>query len=194
MNLKIAIGVVLMSAALVTPVRAKKPDAADEADIQRIIERVYEGYTKPLPEAPEDGTYAVENDPGAAIDGYEPPYTTTLDKLVGRWSGLMKATGELYNMNGFDWYCQCQDFDSKTAKIITQSYKFAGKDRIDANILFSPGWAEQGETGSPLLFRFKREGGAWKLDDLKFDGGGTLRKDLATDIQDATRDQTKALP
>ena len=191
MNLKFAIGAVLISAALFAPIQAKKPLAADEAAVRSMVERIYAPYSQPMPEAPADGSYAVENDPGAAIDGYEPPYAETLDKLIGRWSGLMKVTGELYNMNGFDWYCQCQDFDSKTAKIVTQSYKFAGKDRIDANILFSPGWAEQGETGSPLVFRFKREGGEWKLDDLTFDGGGTLRKDLATDIKDATRDQAK---
>jgi hypothetical protein len=192
MKLQFAVGVVLISAALFVPAQAKKPVAADEAAVRSIIERVYAAYTKPLHEAPEDGSYAVENNPGATIDGYEPPYTATLDKLVARWSGLMKASGELYNMNGFDWYCQCQDFDSKTAKMIKQSYKFAGKDRIDANILFSPGWAEQGETGSPLVFRFKREDETWKLDDLTFDGGDTLRKDLATDIKNAMRDQAKA--
>jgi hypothetical protein len=106
----------------------------------------------------------------------------------------MKATDELYNMNSFDWYCQCQDFDNKTAKIVKQSYRSTGKDRLDATILFSPGWVEMGEAGAPLLFRFKREGGKWKLDDLRFDGGGTLRKDLDSDIKDATRDQAKASP
>jgi hypothetical protein len=186
MNLKIVIGVVLASAALFAPAYAKKPLAVDEASVREIVAKVYEGYS--TEDTTTEGLEAVEGGP----DTYQPPYTATLGTQIARWSGLMKVTGELYNMNGFDWYCQCQDFDSKTAKIVKQSYKFAAKDRIDANILFSPGWAEQGETGSPLVFRFKREGGTWKLDDLTFDGGGTLRKDLATDIRDATRDLAKA--
>ena len=186
MTLKIAIGVVLFSAALISPAHAKKPSVEDEAAVREIIAYVYKGYSR----STDDATEPVDNGP----DAYKPPYTKTLSAQVARWSGLMMATDELYNMNGFDWYCQCQDFDSKTAKVTKQSYKSVGKDRIDANILFSPGWAEQGHSGAPLLFRFKRERGQWLLDDLKFDGGSTLRKGMATDIIDATRDQAKARP
>ena len=188
MKTKIAIGVVLMSAALFAPAQAKKPVAADEAAAREIVAKVYEGYSSPTDDMATEGVEAVEGGP----DTYEPPYTATLGAQVSRWSKLMMATDELYGLNSFDWYCQCQDFDSKTAKIVKQSYKAAGKDRIDGNILFSPGWVEKGHAGAPLLFRFKREGGVWKLDDLRFDGGGTLRKDLASDIKDATRDQAKA--
>ena len=184
MNMKIAIGVVLASAALFAPAQAKKPVAADEAAVREIVAYVYEGYSL----TNEDTAEPVENGP----DAYQPPYTETLGAQIVRWSGLMMATDELYGLNSFDWYCQCQDFDSKTAKITKQSYKSAGKDRIDATILFSTGWVEKGHAGAPLLFRFRREGGKWKLDDLKFDSGGTLRKDLDSDIKDATRDQAKA--
>ena len=183
MNMKIAVGVVLSCAALFAPVHAKKPVAADEAAVREVVAYVYEGYSL----SSEDTAEPVENGP----DAYQPPYTESLGAQIARWSGLMMATDELYNLNSFDWYCQCQDFDSETAKIIKQSYKSAGKDRIDATILFSTGWVEKGFAGAPLLFRFKREGGTWKLDDLKFDGGSTLRKDLASDIVDATRDQAK---
>jgi hypothetical protein len=183
-TLKIAIGVALVSAALFAPAHAKKPGSADEAAVREIIAYVYEGYSLSI----EDTAEPVDNGP----DAYQPPYTTTLGAQVARWSGLMKSTDELFNLNSFDWYCQCQDFDSKTAKITKQSYKAAGKDRIDANVLFSTGWVEKGHAGAPLLFRFKREGGKWKLDDLKFESGDTLRKALAGDINDATRDQAKA--
>ena len=183
MKSKIAISVVLASAALFAPVHAKKPVAADEAAVREIVAYVYEGYSL----SSEDVAEPVENGP----DAYQPPYTDSLGSQVARWSSLMMATDELYNLNSFDWYCQCQDFDSKTAKVTKQSYKAAGKDRIDATILFSTGWVKKGYAGAPLLFRFKREGGKWKLDDLKFEGGSTLRKDLAQDIEDATRDQEK---
>ena len=190
MKLKIATGVVLMSAALFAPAHAKKPAAADEAAVRDIIAYVYEGYTLSNEDIAAEGVEVADDGP----DAYKPPYTNSLGAQIARWSSLMMATDELYTMNSFDWYCQCQDFDSKTAKITKQSYKSAGKDRIDATVLFSTGWVEKGHAGAPLLFRFKRESGKWKLDDLKFDGGGTLRSALASDIKDATRDQAKALP
>lgn len=184
MKTKIAIGVVLFSAALLAPAQAKKPVAADEAAVRAIVAKVYEGYSLTT----DDMAEPVDNGP----DSYQPPYTETLDAQIARWSSLMKGTDELYNLNSFDWYCQCQDFDSKTAKIIKQSYMFVGKDRIDATVLFSPGWSGKRYAGSPLLFHFKREGGAWKVDELKFHRSGTLRRALAQDIADATKDQAKA--
>lgn len=186
MKLKIVIGVVLTSAALVAPAQAKKPVAADEAAVREIVAYVYEGYSL----SNEDGAEPVENGP----DAYQPPYTESLGAQIARWSSLMMATDELYNLNSFDWYCQCQDFDSKAAKITKQSYTSAGTDRIDATIRFSTGWVKKGYAGAPLSFRFKREGGTWKLDDLRFEGGGTLRSALASDIKDATLDQVKARP
>lgn len=191
MNWKFAIGVALASAALTAPAHAKKPVAADEAEIRSMIERVYAPYSQPYPDAPEDGSARPDNDPGAAMDGYELPYSATLDKLVAQWSGLMQATDELYRLNSFDWYCQCQDNDNATSKLVRQTYKQTGKDRIDVNVLFSPGRYEGRDMGEPLLFRFKREGGAWKLDELKFNRSGSLRRGLAEDIDDAITDKIK---
>ncbi len=183
-------GTVVVGIGFSLPVVAKSPPASDEQAVRAIIERTYESYMRPIPEAPADGGYAAENGPGTAMDGYEPPYTATLGALVDRWGKLMQSSDELYILNSFDWFCQCQDNDNKTAKLVRQSYKAAGKDRIDATVLFSPGQWNGKDSGKPLLFRFKREAGAWKLDDLKFgEGGGTLRRDLASDIKDATRDQ-----
>jgi hypothetical protein len=192
MNLKIVISVVLLSAALMAPAHAKKPVVADEAVIRGMIEKVYAPYTQPIPDAPEDRSAGPDNEPGAAMDGYELPYTATLDKLVAQWSALMQATDELYGLNSFDWYCQCQDNDNAKSKLVRQTYKQAGKDRIDVSVLFSPGLFEGRDMAEPLLFRFKREGGAWKLDDLKFHRSGSLRRGLAEDIQDATNDKMKA--
>ena len=189
MKTQFAIGVALVSVALISPAHAKKPAASDEAEIRSMIERIYAPYSQPYPDPPDDGSALPDNDPGAAMDGYELPYTATLDKLVAQWSGLMQATDELYRLNSFDWYCQCQDNDNATAKLVRQSYKQAGKDRIDVNVLFSPGRYEGRDMGAPLLFRFKRESGAWKLDELKFHRSGSLRRGLAKDIDDAIHDK-----
>jgi Protein of unknown function (DUF3828) len=171
---------VLFSAAFSVPTIAKSPVAADEQLVREIIGKVYEGYSRSTPDTPT----AEEAAATEAVSRYEPPYSATLTPLIKRWTKLMEANDELYNLNSFDWYCQCQDYDNSKAKIVRQTYKAAGKDRIDANVIFSAGWNAK----QPLLFRFKREGGAWKLDDLKFHSSGTLRGDLASDIKDAEKD------
>jgi hypothetical protein len=176
----------LVSAVLALPVEAKKPAAEDETIVRGMIERVYTPYRQSSDYNPAD-----LDDPPAR---FEIERTASLRALEKRWEGLMEQVDELYSMNDFSWYCQCQDYDVTTAKLVRQSYNLVGKDRIDANILFSPGSYEGKTTGEPLLFQFRREDGAWKLDDLKFHNFTTLRKGLAADIRDATRDLAKKQP
>jgi hypothetical protein len=90
-------------------------------------------------------------------------------------------------LNGFDWYCQCQDNDNATAKLLSQRYKLRSKGQIEATIVFSPGRGPEGDQGAPLRLRFRNEGGAWKIDDLTFEDGSTLRKSLLNDIADASK-------
>jgi hypothetical protein len=183
----------LAACGLGTPLYAKAPAKEDEDAIRAMIEKVYAGYMREIPEAPEDGSYAPTNEPGEAADGYDLPSTASLDALINKWGDLMRENEELYRLNSFDWYCQCQDNDNKTSKIVSQKYVAAGKNRINARVVFSPGRTEDGkDSGAPLIFNFKREGGAWKLDDLKFDDFTTLRKGLALDIRDAEKDRAKA--
>lgn len=166
---------------------AKTPAPQDEAVVREIVAKIYASYTQPIPEAPDDGSYAPDNTAGASAGGYEPPYTQSLDALIGRWDVLMQQSEELYGMNGFDWYCQCQDNDAATAKILKQTYRQARKGRIEARILFSPGRSPDGDTGAPLLLKFLSENGVWKIDDLKFEDGSLLRKSLLQDIADASK-------
>lgn len=166
---------------------AKAPAPQDEAVVREIVAKIYAPYSQPIPEAPDDGSYAPDNAAGASVDGYEPPYTQSLAALIGRWDRLMQESEELYGLNGFDWYCQCQDNDPATSRLVRQSYTAKGKDAIEAKILFSPGRYEGKDMGAPLLFRFKREGGQWKIDDLRFQDSDTLRKGLADDIKAASK-------
>jgi hypothetical protein len=174
------LGAVLAGVALASPVWAKKPAAADEAAVRMMVERVYIPYSKPNSDHPEN--------PDAETDAFDMGRTQSLSKLETRWDDLMEKTGELYGMNGFDWYCQCQDYDTATARIVSQSYTQLDQDGIDVNVLFSPGRFDGKDSGSPLHFRFRREDGLWKLDDLTFEDGSTLREGLAVDIEDATKD------
>jgi hypothetical protein len=191
MRLTPAILVMLSSMALAMAAHAKPPAAQDEAAVRAMIERTYAAYTRPMPDAPDDGSYAADNDPGAAMDGYELPYTASLGDLIDRWGTLMRSADEIYQLNGFDWYCQCQDNDNNSAKLVSQHYSVTGKDRMAVKIIYSPGRVDGKDSGDPLIFLFKREGGAWKLDDMKFHDFTTLRKGLAADIKDAQRDQRR---
>jgi hypothetical protein len=168
-------------------VGAKPPSVQDEAAVRGIIAKIYAAYTQPAPDLREGDRPVPDNEAGAAASGYEPPYTQSLDSLIGRWDRLMQESEELYGMNGFDWYCQCQDNDAATAKLLKQTYRQAGKARIEARILFSPGRSPEGDTGSPLVVKFLKENGDWKIDDLKFDDGSLLRRSLLQDIADASK-------
>ncbi len=166
---------------------ARAPAPQDEAVVRDIVAKIYAPYSQPIAEAPEDGSYAPENAAGAAASGYEPPYTQSLAALIARWDRLMQESEELYGLNGFDWYCQCQDNDPSTSRVVRQNYAAKGKDAIEAKILFSPGRYEGKDMGAPLVFRFKREGGQWRIDDLRFQDSDTLRKGLAEDIKAASK-------
>lgn len=183
-----ALSILLIASALpLHAAAAKAPAPQDEAAVREIIAKIYAPYSQAIPEAPEDGSYAPDNAAGAAASGYEPPYAQSLGALIARWDKLMQESEELYGLNGFDWYCQCQDNDPATSRLVRQSYVAKGKDAIDARILFSPGQYEGKDMGAPLSFRFKREGGLWKIDDLKFQDSDTLRKGLAEDITAASK-------
>jgi hypothetical protein len=158
------------------PTHAKGPVGGDEKSVRAIINRIYAGYSKPVPtQEPLPG-----GDIDATVDGYEPPYSITLTALVVRWKAS-SVEGEVQGMGDFDWYCQCQDYDDKTARLTSQHYTKRDQSHIDADVRFTIGW----RASSPLKLMFVREGGAWKLDDLKFEDGNTLRSGLQRDIVDA---------
>jgi hypothetical protein len=189
--MRASVAAAVLALSTTVPLAAKSPSAEDQKVVSELVARIYTPYTKALPDAPADGSYAPENAAGAAMDGYEPPLTASLRTQLDRWSALMGQAEEVYILNDFDWYCQCQDNDPATARIVSQNYQQVAKDRIEAKVLFSPGSYEGRDSGAPLIFRFRREAGVWKLDDLKFSDFTTLRKGLAADIRDASRDLAK---
>jgi hypothetical protein len=173
---------------------AKEPAQADQAALQRIIERIYSAYTIPVVSHESRRTEGTAHRPGAAMDGYRPALTPRLEDSLDRWWAAMKNADQIYAMNGFDWYCQCQDSDNVTARLVSQRYWEVSKNRVDVIVHFSPGTYEGKDTGSPLIFRFRRQGREWKLDDLKFHDFTTLRKGLTDDIRDVAKDMASEKP
>jgi Protein of unknown function (DUF3828) len=148
------------------PVIAKKPSIADETAVRALIKNVYAVYQKQPTE------------PGSEMAVLQ--HTKSLQILVEHWQSKL-TNGEVTTLSDFDWFCQCQDWDAKTAHIESQTYVVRGHDKIDANVRFIAGWDE----AATLTFMFKRENGGWKLDDLKFTDGDTLRKSLVREIAEA---------
>jgi len=155
--------------AAMSPAYAMKPEAADEAAIRGIIQQVYSGYSRRKSESPETVT-----------EGYQPPYSASLDALIQKWMPV--GSGEdVTQMNSYDWYCQCQDYDPKHSTVATQQYEAMSKSKIEAKVEFAP----MGGKGKPLTFVFIRENGQWVMDDLRFADGNTLRNGLHEDIAGA---------
>ncbi len=166
----------LMVSFVGAPGHAKSSVGGDEVLVRGIITRIYAGYSKPIPTQEQLPSREID----ATVDGYEPPYSASLTALVARWKAS-SVEGEVQGMGDFDWYCQCQDYDDKTARLTSQHYTKRDQSHIDADVRFTIGW----RASSPLKLMFVREGSAWKLDDLKFEDGNTLRSGLQRDIVDA---------
>lgn len=155
--------------AITSPANAKKPAIADETAVRGIIQQLYSGYARTDTESPE-----------TAREGYQPPYSASLDALIQKWMPFGSGQ-DVIQMNSFDWYCQCQDHDPERAKVATQKYEAALENIIEAKIEFAP----MGGKGRPLTFMFIRENGLWVMDDLRFSDGNTLRNGLQEDINAA---------
>lgn len=185
------LGALIAGTALASTAIAKKPVAADEAVVRNIVKLIYADYSRPMeelfPEVPEGEDPPPDNPSGSSVGGYEPPYSKSLAALLVRWEPVAQGD-ELRMMNGFDWYCQCQDFYPPDAKMVSETYDARGKDKIDAKVKYAP----TGGLAEKMVIRFIRENGAWVIDDLVMAGGLTLRKGLQSDISDAAKDAAKA--
>jgi hypothetical protein len=191
---KAAWAAALACAAIPGVAYSKEPAAEDEAAIRRIVTRIYQSYTLPVTNPNVGGSREAAYLPGAAMGGYRPALTPRLDDLLKRWWPAMQRAEQIYSMNGFDWYCQCQDSDNATARLVSQRYWSVSRNRIDAIVHFSPGAFDGQDSGAPLVLRFRRQKSVWKLDDLKFSDSSTLRDGLSNDIRDARKDLAAEKP
>jgi Protein of unknown function (DUF3828) len=164
-----------------------KPVSADQAAVAAIVEQIYADYSKPMQGATDDISQEPADSLESELQKEKLLYTLSLRSLLDRWNPIAHGD-ELYAMNSFDWYCQCQDFDPKTAKLISQKTTIRGKDAIDVKTRFSRGWGDN--KGVPMVIKFKREGAAWKIDELIMDKNMSLRAGLLDDIKEAAKAAT----
>ena len=150
---------------------AAESAAEEQQAVQSIVERIYSGYTKA-------STTVEASRPtwGSTPDGYVPAKSAALNALVEEWRS--SVDDDVFEMNTFDWYCQCQDYDEAKAHIVSQSYDTPGEGRILATVSFDVGYSE----AQIMIFHFLLEGGVWTIDDLVFQGGEHLREGLESDL------------
>ena len=138
--------------------------ASENEDILAAAKTIFEPYRN------------IDEPMGAAWN--MPVYSHEMSALVSEWEeGL--SDDEPEDLNDFDWFCQCQDFNPEKFRADFGLEHEDGAPTAIVEIRVNIGWDEQSTAQSKLLM--KQEGGEWKLDDVaseSFEGGlkAQLRK------------------
>jgi hypothetical protein len=151
-----------MFAALATAAAQSNASGADEAHIRAIVYSLYatQGYRLPT------GT------PRAPHPGYTPS-TAAMYKQYGELTKDDDPEAESPLSN----YCECQELDERRARLKNVSVVRVGPDLIDATAEH----IEIRETKKTRI-RFQKDGSSWKIHDVFFANGGTLRGEVAAEI------------
>jgi Protein of unknown function (DUF3828) len=132
-----------------------KLSPADDAAVRAAVRAIYRPYaTKDAATTPAAWDY--------------PIYAQATNALIASWKKATANPDEVTAMSDFDWLCQCQDYDYKTAKITgitTRSIRGGA----EANVLFTPGWKEK----SQLRLMMVKEKGRWMISDMVFENDRT---------------------
>lgn len=125
------------------------PPPAETAALEAQIAEVFRPYR--------DGA-----DSRAAWD--YPIWSAEVAALIAHWQRVLPED-EPDALNDGDWLCQCQDWDEKGFKTVVAARRLIGPDRAEADVKIDLGFAEVSDLREARLV-FKREGGAWRLDDI----------------------------
>lgn len=116
-----------------------------------------------------------------------PIWSAEVTALIAHWQRVLPE-GEVDALNDGDWLCQCQDWDEKRFRTVLGAHRALAADVAEVDVKIDLGFTEVRDLRDTRLV-FKREGGAWKLDDifaseafpsgLKQALGDTIREDEA---------------
>jgi hypothetical protein len=133
--------------------------------IQRLIKNIYTPYSSDNAPAPWETKH----------------FSPKLAKLISQWRIAIKGQ-EMTNMTSYDWFCQCQDYDAKTARLgdVRIFHSIAGGP-VSAEVDFHPGWEA---ANPPLIIELaKSKSGGWLVNDLIFEGDVRLTTQLKREIK-----------
>jgi Protein of unknown function (DUF3828) len=102
--------------------------------------------------------------------------------LIETWKKRANNEGEITDLSGEDWFCQCQDWDPERFRVTGVKLQplARGKVRADVSLLLA-----RGAPGKLQLIMI-RERGKWLVDDLiAINGYPTLTTGLRREIAEA---------
>jgi hypothetical protein len=104
----------------------------------------------------------------SAMDGdwAKPIYSRATSQLIAQWEkGL--SSDEVEDLNGFGWFCECQDYDEKRFKVRLTAAPVAGAGagRAVVNAAVDLGFG-QPHDARRLKLTLVKEAGRWLIDDV----------------------------
>ena len=113
-----------------------------------------------------------------------PIYSAEVTALIAEWRAVTPQD-EPDALSDGDWLCQCQDWDEEAFTATITSIGMTDVDAAEVGVTVDLGFAGP-ESLRPERLILKREGGAWKIDDMfaeSFPSGlrQALRETIAED-------------
>ena len=138
---------------------------ADDAALRAVIRVIYAPYNAP-------------SDAEASMD--RPVFSNATKKLIETWKERANNEGEITDLSGGDWFCQCQDWDSEKFRVTAIKLQPMPKGKVKADVTF----ILAGSESRKLRLIMTRERGKWLVDDLIAVNGYSnlttgLRRELA---------------
>ena len=157
----------LMTASLAPAAALAQPAAPPDSEIKAAVNAIYARYR------------------ATPIADEMPLFTKRMRDLITRWH-KSQPKDEVTPLGDFDWFCQCQDFDSKTFAVKAIALRKGAAGAYEANVAYNIGW--DGDQRLRLVMMV--EEGGWKVDDILFapdTGIKSLRAGLEGEIRDAAK-------
>ena len=113
------------------------------------------------------------------------PYTRRTRDLIRQWQAH-QPRDEVTTFSDFDWFCQCQDWDSKRFAVLSTTVRKMRGPGYEVAVSYDLGWNARRR----IRFVMLREEGGWKVDDILFadpSGMPSLRAGLTAELKEQAR-------
>jgi len=125
------------------------PSTADSAALDAQVAEIFRPYTQDM-------------DDTAAWD--RPLFSAEVTALIAHWEKV-QPDDEPDALNDGDWFCQCQDWDEKKFKVTPRGRAVLPGGTAEVSVKIDLGFDDIHDVRDARLI-FRKEGAAWKLDDL----------------------------
>lgn len=128
---------------------AAAPSDTDRSELEQKVVEIFRPYTAA---------------PGGIASWDLPIYSAEITALIAQWRAVAPE-GEVDALNDGDWLCQCQDWDAEAFTATIGSIDMPGEGLAEVELTVDLGFGGP-EAIRPMRLTFKREEGAWKVDEI----------------------------